>query len=179
MDLINESEFSLDEITDVTIKNSKLGGKTYWIYMITVLSVMIATLVLIIIMAVNNKRIGDLIAIEGCFLIIVLMLLYFKFLYPKSVKKQYKQNFGDGIKFSYVFHINRVDCHTSSMEYDAKATFHYDKMLKIIEEKDLFKFFIAKGNFLPVKKANFSTNDFNKLEQVLKDVKVKYIKKCK
>ena len=179
MDINNESEFSLDEITKITIKNSKLGGKTYWVYFLSVISVMIATLVLIIIMAVNNKKITDLIAIEGCFLLILLMLLYFKFLYPKSVKKQYKQNFGDNIKFSYVFHINRVDCHTSSMEYDAKATFHYDKMLKIVEEKDIYKLFIAKGNFLPVRKECFNANDFIKFEQVLKDVKVKYVKKCK
>ena len=90
MDINNESEFSLDEITKITIKNSKLGGKTYWVYLLSVITVMIATLVLIIIMAVNNKKIADLIAIEGCFSLIILMLLYFKLLYPKSIKKQYK-----------------------------------------------------------------------------------------
>ena len=76
MDIINESEFSKEELAKITLKSTRLGGKAYWIYLISTIAVMIATLVIMIIMINQKKKYGDLIAIEGCFFIIVLILLY-------------------------------------------------------------------------------------------------------
>ncbi len=177
MDIINESEFSKEELAKITLKSTRLGGKAYWIYLISTIAVMIATLVIMIIMINQKKKYGDLIAIEGCFLIIVLILLYFKLIYPKTIKKQYQKVFGDTIHFKYTFHINRFDCEATSDNHHSKATFPFDKLYKIIDKNGIMRIYIEKRNFFPVIKGNFNSDDYKKLDQILAESKVRYIKK--
>ena len=174
MDIVNDSEFSLDEIQKETLKVVRMGGKPLIIYLLTTLSAILFVIGFMIYSIADGKKVSDLVVILICLVIIMLMLLYFKFMYPKTIKKQYEKNFGGNIKFHYVFHINRVSVETSSPNTSSKGTFTYDSLYKIVEGPTTIRFYIAKGNFLPVIKANFNEFDYKKIMQVLHETKVKY-----
>ena len=175
MDVINESEFSVEELTKQTLKSIKLSGKRLLILIFLDVAFIIAGFVLTIIAAVNKQKFVDYIVISSCFIIMLFMLLYFKLGYPNSIKKTYRKNFGDGVHYEYVFHINRFDCTLISLEGKNKATINYDSLKKIVEEEDVLRLYIEKRNFLPVKIANFKPNEFVKIQKAMQNSKAKYI----
>ena len=174
MDINNESEFSVDEISKETLKVLRIGGKQLILY-IVLAAAALAGLVGFMIYALSiGKKVTDLIVLVICIVIILLMLLYFELGYPKTIKKQYEKNFGSHIKFNYVFHINRVSVESTSDITSSKGTFTYESMYKIVEGPNTIRLYIAKRNFLPVKKSGFSESDYKKIMQVLQEAKVKY-----
>jgi len=179
MDVINECEFSVDELTKVTLKCLKLRGARIWLFIsITLLSIGFGFVALFL--AIHNKKnVSDAILILVCLAIILLMLLYFVFIYPKSIKKNYTRNFKDGIKYKYTFHINRVDLESEVYNGNTKATFTYDSLVKIVEDNTYLLLYIAKRNFLPVKKEAFVPNEFEKIKKAMQNSKAKYIEKIK
>lgn len=175
MDVINESEFSIEELTKQTLKSIRLSGKRLLILIFLDIAFIIAGLVLSIIAIVNKQKFVDFLVISSCFVIMLLMLLYFKFGYPKSIKKTYKNNFGEGVKYKYVFHINRFDCNLISLEGNNKATINYDALKKIVEDRGIIRLYIEKRNFLPVKIENFKPDEFIKIQKAMQNSKTKYI----
>lgn len=174
MDIYNDSEFSIDEITSETVKVLRIGGTALIIYLLTSLAAVLCTTGLMIYSIVAGKGVQDLIILLVCFVIIFGLLLYFKFGYPKTIKKQYEKNFGGNIVFHYTFHINRVNVESSSPITSSKATFTYESMTKIVEGPTIIRLYIAKRNFLPVKKESFSQSDYEKISKVIAESKVKY-----
>lgn len=177
MDVANESEFTVDEITKETIKCMKLSGKRLLFLIILVLLFVGLGIAGLIISIIQKKNIADFAMILGCFVILLLMLLYFKFMHPKSLKRNYMNEFGEVIRFKYVFHINRLDCQTISAKTRNKATFTYDSMQKIIEDNGMLRLYIAKRNFLLARISEFDSNDFEKIKKAMMNSKAKYITK--
>ena len=174
MDIINESEFTIDEITHETLMCVRLNGKRLLFYLLLVLAVMSLGVVALVLELMNNKSVVDSIVIICSLSIIILLLAYFKFLYPKTIKKSYMKNFGGNILFKYNFHINRLDVESTSVKANSKGVFKYESLTKVVETPEVMRFYIQKRNFLPVKKANFNPNDFPKLKKALIDSNVKY-----
>ena len=87
MDILNESEFTIDEITHETLMCVKLTGKRLLFYLVLVLTVMALGVTALILELMNNKSVVDSVGIICSLSIIILLLGYFKFLYPKSIKK--------------------------------------------------------------------------------------------
>ena len=174
MDIINESDFTLDEITHETLMCVKLNGKRLLFYLILVLVVMGLGITALVLELTNGKSAVDSIVIICSLSIIVLLLGYFKFFYPKTIKKGYDKNFGGTIHFKYNFHINRLDVESSSVKANSKGTFTYASLNKVVETPVVMRFYIQKRSFLPVKKENFNPNDFPKLKKALIDSGVKY-----
>ena len=179
MDVINESEFSIDEIVKETLKCVKLGGKKLFIYIALVVISFIFCIVGLVLAKFNNKAITDFIVIGICLLIILAILIYFLVFYPKSVRKTYEKTFGSSVRFKYVFHINRFDCYADTEKQNAKSTYNYDSLIKVIETKDILRIYIAKNNFLPVKKECFKSDEFEKIKKAMLNSKLKYKKKLK
>lgn len=179
MDVVNECEFSVDELTKVTLKCLKLRGVRIWLFIsITLLSIGFGFVALFLALH-NKKNISDAILILVCLFIILFMLLYFVFIYPKSIKKNYAKNFLNGIKYKYTFHINRVDLESEVYNGNTRATFNYDNLIKVVEDNNYLLLYIAKRNFLPVKKEAFIENEFIKIKKAIKNSKTKYIEKIK
>lgn len=174
MDIYNDSEFSIDEITSETVKVLRLGGKSLIIYLLTCFCAVLFTIGFMIYSIVDGKSVQDIIVILICLVIILGLLLYFKFGYPKSIKKQYEKNFGGNIIFHYTFHINRVDVESTSPITNSKATFTYESLNKIVEGPTMLRLYIAKRNFLPVRKDAFSESDYIKINKVISEAKVKH-----
>lgn len=174
MDILNESEFTIDEITHETLMCVKLTGKRLLFYLILVLTVMALGVTALILELMNNKSVTDSIVIICSLSIIILLLGYFKFFYPKTIKKSYVKNFGGNILFKYNFHINRLEVETTSVNASSKGVFKYDSLTKVVESPKVMRFYIQKRSFLPVRKDNFNPNDFPKLKKALIDSNVKY-----
>lgn len=175
MDIINESEFSTEELTKQTLKCIRLAGRRLWIMIFITIAFIITGIVCAIIAANKNMKYTDFIVIAACFFIILLMLLYYKLLYPKSIKKNYDNTFGDVVRYRFVFHINRVDCQLNSLKEKSKATFNYDSLNKIVEDNGIIRLYIAKRNFLPVRIDNFKPDEFIKIKKAMQNSKAKYI----
>lgn len=175
MDIINESEFTTQELTEQTLKCVKLAGKRLWVMIFITLAFAITGVVFAIVFASKNLKYSDFLLIAGCFLILLLMLLYFKIFYPRSIKKNYDNTFGDSIKYKFTFHINRVDCELNSLKEKSKGTFNYDSLTKIVEENGIIRLYIAKRNFLPVKISGFVPDEFIKIQKAMQNSKTKYI----
>ena len=88
MDIVNDSEFSLDEIQKETLKVVRMGGKPLIIYLLTTLSAILFVIGFMIYSIADGKKVSDLVVILICLVIIMLMLLYFKFMYPKTIKEK-------------------------------------------------------------------------------------------
>lgn len=174
MDILNESEFTLDEITHETLQCVRLNGKRILVYLILVLAVMALGITSLVIELVNDKSPVDSIVILCSLGIILLLLGYFKFFYPKTIKKNYDKNFGGNILFKYNFHINRLEVETTSVKAHSKGVFKYDSLTRVVETPKVMRFYIQKRSFLPVKKENFNPNDYPKLKKALIDSGVKY-----
>jgi hypothetical protein len=179
MDVINESTFSIDEISDITIKCYKLSGKRLWIYIILVLLSIVTCAIGLILAKVDGKKVTDFILIGVCLFIILFILIYFLVLYPKRIRKSYVDAFGDKVWFKYIFHINRVDVITDPNKENEKSVFTYNLLKKVVETDDILRIYIAKNNFLPVKKENFVPNEFIKIKKAMQNSKLKYIEKIK
>ena len=148
MDIVNESEFTVDEITKETIKCMRLSGKRL-LFLILLVSVFVCLgLAGLIYSLIQKKNVADFAVIMSCFIILLLMLLYFKFLHPRSVRSGYVKEFGEIITFSYIFHINRVDCKTISVNSTNKATFKYEDLKKVVEDNGIARLYIGKRNSL-------------------------------
>ena len=177
MDVVNESEFSVDEITKETIKCMRLSGIRL-VILIIIVSIFVALGAAgLIYSIIVQKNVSDFAVIMSCFIILLLMLLYFKFMHPKTIKKGYLSDFGDSIRFQFVFHINRFDCKTISAKSTTKGTFKYEELKKIVEDKGILRLYIAKRNFIPVRLENFKDNEFEKIKKAFDNLKVKYIVK--
>ena len=177
MDVINESEFSIDEITSETLKCVRLGGKRLWIYISLVIISFIACIVGLIMAKFNKSAITDFIIIGICLLIMLGILIYFLVGYPKRIRKTYEKTFGSSVKFKYIFHINRFDCYADAEKQNAKSTYTYDSLIKIIETKETLRIYISKNNFLPVKKSSFNQDEFGKIKKAMLNSKLKYKEK--
>ena len=175
MDVENKSEFTVDELTKQTLKCIKLSGIRLWIMIFITIAFIISGIVCAIISASKNIRYTDFLIISGCFFIIFLMLLYYKIGYPRSIKKNYYNTFGEMVKYEFVFHINRFDCELESKEGINKATIKYDDLKKIVEDNGVIRLYIAKRNFLPVKIDKFIPNEFVKIQKAMQNSKTKYI----
>lgn len=174
MDILNESEFTLDEITHETLQCVRLNGKRILVYLILVLVVMALGVTSLILELRNDKSPVDSIVIICSLGIILLLLGYFKFFYPKTIKNNYDKNFGGNILFKYNFHINRLEVETTSVKANSKGVFKYDSLTRVVETPKVMRFYIQKRSFLPVKKENFNPNDYPKLKKALIDSGVKY-----
>lgn len=175
MDIINESEFTTEELTEQTLKCVRLSGKRLWVMIFITLAFAITGVVFAIVFAIKKLKYSDFLLIAGCFFILLLMLLYFKIFYPKSIKKNYEATFGNTIKYRFIFHINRVDCELNSLKEKSKGTFNYDSLSKIVEDNGILRLYIAKRNFLPVKIDNFIPDEFIKIKKAMQNSKTKYI----
>ena len=177
MNIVNESEFSVDEITKETIKCMRLSGKRL-LFLILLVSVFVCLGIAgVIYSVIQKKNVSDFAVILGCFVILLLMLLYFKFMHPTSIRRSYVKEFGEVITFSYVFHINRVDCKTTSVNSTSKAVFKYEELKKVVEDKGILRLYIGKRNFIPVKMENFKDNEYEKIKKSFDNLNVKYITK--
>ena len=179
MDVINESEFSIDEITKETIKCVRLGGKRTWIYLALIIISFIFCIVGLVLAKFNGKAITDFIIIGICLIIIAAILIYFIALYPKRIRSTYEKQFGSSVKFKYVFHINRFDCYADTEKQNAKSTYTYDSLIKIVETSTILRIYISKNNFLPVKKECFDQSEFEKIKKAMLNSKLKYKEKLK
>ena len=174
MDIINESEFTIDEITHETLMCVRLNGKRLLFYLTLVLIVMALGITSLILEIVNHKSTVDSIVIICSLGIILLLLGYFKFFYPRTIKNSYVKNFGGNIFFKYNFHINRLDVETTSVYASSKGVFKYESLTRVVETPEVLRIYIQKRSFLPVKKENFNPNDFPKIKKALIDSKIRY-----
>lgn len=179
MDVVNESEFTLDEITDETLKCVRLGGKRVIIYIIIVGIALISCIVGLIVSNFNKKALTDFIIIGICLLIMLFILIYFLAFYPKRIRKTYEESFGGSVKFKYIFHINRLECIAETVKQSGKNIYTYDALRKVIETNTTLRIYINKNNFLPVKKECFIPNEFEKIKKAMLNSNVKYKEKIK
>ena len=177
MDILNESEFSVDEITKETIKCMKLSGKRLLFLIIIVAVFVCLGIAGVVFSAVQKKNVSDYAVILGCFVILLLMLLYFKFIHPRSIRSGYLKQFGETITFVYAFHINRVDCKSISVNSTSKEVFKYVELKKVVEDHGILRLYIGKRNFVPVKLNQFKDNEYEKVKKSFDNLNIKYVTK--